>query len=163
MVIYSPIYVTVIIGLSWPEIGVVFTIMLIPFVIFELPLGKIADKWLGEKEILTGGLLLLVLSTAFIPFIAVASVPLWATILFLTRSGAASVEIMKETYLFKNVNPDNAGIIGLARNNSPLAYLVAPIVATAWLAVFPFKFLFLLLAAIMLIGFFNINKLVDTK
>ena len=37
--------------------------MLLPFVLFELPLGKVADKWLGEKEIMFGGVLITALAT----------------------------------------------------------------------------------------------------
>src|SRR5690606_32660033 len=44
MVIYTPLYLHNYIGLEWSSIGVIFTIMLIPFALFELPLGTLADR-----------------------------------------------------------------------------------------------------------------------
>ena len=48
MTIYTPLYLLSI-GLSWTEIGKIITVMLIPFVIIQIPLGIIADKKTGEK------------------------------------------------------------------------------------------------------------------
>ncbi len=44
MVIYSPIYLHVNLGFSWPEIGKIFTIMLLPFLLIQYPIGYLADK-----------------------------------------------------------------------------------------------------------------------
>ena len=64
MVIYTPIYLHEHIGLPWSDIGIIFTIMLLPFVLFEFPAGKLADgKW-GEKEPPIIGIILIAVSTA---------------------------------------------------------------------------------------------------
>jgi len=52
MIIYTPIYLNEFVGLSWTTIGIIFSIMLLPFVLLEYPLGKMADTKLGEKEII---------------------------------------------------------------------------------------------------------------
>ena len=104
MVIYAPLYLYNIIGLSWSEIGIIFTIMLTPFVILEYPLGVIADKYLGEKEILMLGFG--IAGTATIVFGTLGeSVPLaaWGFVLFLTRVGASMIESMTEIYFFKKI------------------------------------------------------------
>ncbi|MCX6742791.1 MAG: MFS transporter, partial [Candidatus Parcubacteria bacterium] len=54
-VVYGPIYLNQNIGLNWEQIGIIFTFMLIPFVIFEYPAGYLADKYWGEKELLFVG------------------------------------------------------------------------------------------------------------
>ena len=51
MIIYTPIYLHEYMNLGWDKIGIVFTIMLIPFVILQYPMGKISDK-IGEKKLL---------------------------------------------------------------------------------------------------------------
>ncbi|KKQ35729.1 MAG: hypothetical protein US50_C0006G0002 [Candidatus Nomurabacteria bacterium GW2011_GWB1_37_5] len=51
MVVYMPIYLNQHLGFSWDKIGIIFMIMLLPFVLIEYPLGKISDR-IGEKKIL---------------------------------------------------------------------------------------------------------------
>ena len=104
MGIYTPLYLEKHIGFSWSEIGIIFTIMLLPFVFLELPLGEMEDKKYGEKEFLTIGFIIMGLSTLFISFITVKVFWIWAMILFITRIGASFVEISSETYFFKQVN-----------------------------------------------------------
>src|SRR3989344_3274784 len=44
MVVYSSIYLHETIGFGWEEIAIILTIMLIPFVLFTYPLGRLADR-----------------------------------------------------------------------------------------------------------------------
>ncbi len=163
MVIYMPLYLHDYIGLSWSAIGLAFTIMLLPFVLFELPLGQIADRWLGEKEILIGGIIIISLSTIATTFLILPSWILWAFILFLTRTGASAVEIMKETYLFKKIDGADTGIISLSRINVPLSYLIGPVFVSLVLMWLDFKFIFLLLGLIMFLTLKPAWRLKDTK
>ena len=50
MIIYTPIYLHNYIGFDWTTIGILFTIMLIPFVLVGIPEGFIADSGFGEKK-----------------------------------------------------------------------------------------------------------------
>ncbi|MEK9168050.1 MAG: MFS transporter [Patescibacteria group bacterium] len=163
MVIYTPIYLHEHIGLPWSDIGIIFTIMLLPFVLFEFPAGKLADgKW-GEKELLNIGIILIAVSTALLSFIAEANVALWALALFITRIGASIVEVMNDTYFFKQINASDADIISFFRNTRPLAYSIAPLIATVVLFVTDYRFLFLTLGAIMLSGLYFSLQLKDTR
>jgi MFS family permease len=168
MVIYMPIYLHQYIGFSWQEIGVIFTVMLLPFILFELPIGALADKKLGEKEILITGFFIMALSTFFIPMISSQSIMLWAGILFITRIGASFVEITSESYFFKHVNEENTGLISLFRMARPLAYISAPIMATATIYFFStqnteYGYIFSVLAIIMLVGVKHGLRIKDTK
>jgi MFS family permease len=62
-VVYGPIYLNQNIGLNWEQIGIIFTFMLIPFVVFQYPAGYLADKYWGEKEILFVGMIFMAVST----------------------------------------------------------------------------------------------------
>lgn len=163
MVIYMPLYLHNHIGLSWEEIGLAFTVMLVPFVLFELPLGKIADKWLGEKEILVGGIIIITITTAACAYLTAPSWVLWAGLLFVTRTGASTIEIMKETYLFKKISGQDTGVVALSRINVPLSYLVGPVFVSLILMYCDFRYIFLGLSLVMLIGLRYAWDLVDTK
>lgn len=163
MVVYSPIYLRQIVGLSWQSIGIIFTFMLLPFVIFEAPLGKLADKYFGEKEIMMASLIIMIVATAAIPLIGGTGLISWAIILFLTRTGAAGTEIMKETYLFKKIDSENADIVAASRNNIPLAYLVGPAFGTIFTIFLPLSWIFPALALILIGGIRSAFLLRDTK
>lgn len=163
MVIYTPIYLHMRIGFEWDELGFLFSIMLLPFLLLEAPLGRIADKYLGEKELLVAGFFIMAVATGSIYFVTGHSFALWATILFCTRVGAAMVEIMTETYFFKKVDGDNAALVGVHRTMRPVAGIVGPLVATAFLAYFPLPYLFPALAGLMLLGVPIAFRLHDTK
>jgi len=152
MVIYTPLYLHNYVGLTWLEIGIVFTIMLIPYVVLELPLGKMADDVLGEKEILVAGFIILAFFTALIPLIGTGSVIIWAALLFATRIGASFIEIMTETNFFRQVNGADMNTISLFRMLRPASHITAPLIATLALFFIPLQYSFFVLALIVLIG-----------
>ena len=158
MVIYSPIYLSQNIGLPWDKIGIIFMIMLIPFVIFEYPVGKMSDKF-GEKKFLILGFIICALATFLIPFLHTNSVAIWAIILFLTRVGASVIEVTTESYFFKHVKTEDADIISFFRNAYPSAYVIAPLFATVVFFVAPMSTIFYILAILMFCGILLASKL----
>jgi MFS family permease len=163
MVVYMPIYLHNHIGFDWPQISIIFTIMLLPFVLLEIPAGRLADKLWGEKELLSAGFIITALFTMIIPFISVASFVLWTIILFSTRVGASLIEITTESYFFKQVQGDDADVISFFRMTRPLAYIAGPIVAIIALEFLPFQYIFLVLGIIMLFGLKYAFALKDTR
>ncbi len=163
MVIYTPIYLNEYIGFSWKEIGLMFTVMLLPFVLIQIPLGRLADKKIGEKELLTFGFIVMSISTGLIAFIEVKTIWIWAILLFLTRVGAATVEVMTETYFFKNISSKNMNLISLFRTMPPFAYIITPIFSTIILLFSSYDFLFMFLAFLMLFGVRYSLAIKDTR
>jgi MFS family permease len=165
MVIYTPLYLHKDIGFSWEEIGIIFFVMLLPFVIVQFPLGRLADKKWGEKEILSVGFITLAISTGVIFFIDSSGIILWAVILFITRLGASAIEIMCDTYFFKKVSGLEANIISFYRMAGPAGYVIGPLLATLILSLVSgdIRFLFLILGVIMLFGLKFSLSLKDTK
>jgi len=151
MVIYTPIYLHEHIGFAWDQIGIIFTIMLLPFVLFELPIGKLADEKFGEKELLVLGFVIMAISSGVLSFVN-GGMLVWAAALFATRVGASIVEITSESYFFKQIDGDDANLLGFYRNTRPLAYVIAPVIASVFLSVFDYRYIFVALGAIMLIG-----------
>ncbi|MEQ1499750.1 MAG: MFS transporter [Parcubacteria group bacterium] len=163
MIIYVPIYLKNNIGFSWEEIGIMFTIMLLPFVLFELPVGELEDMKYGEKEFLTGGFAIMSMATVFISFVTVKVFWIWAFILFVSRIGASLVEISTESYFFKHVDKDKTDIISFFRITRPLSYIVTPVLATIALQFMPFQYIFIVIGGIVIIGAHYSMDLRDTK
>jgi len=160
MVVYTPIYLYEHIGFGWGQIGIMFSIMLAPFVFLGLPVGILIDKYHVRKRLLLViGFIILIISTLFIPFITSMNVIVWALVLFMTRVGASIVETAGEIYFFSHTTDEDADLLSIYRDMYPIAYIIAPIVATLVFLVFPFKYLFVVLGIIMLAGFYFIPKL----
>ena len=163
MVIYIPIYLYEYMNFSWKEIGLIFTIMLIPFVLLDYPLGRLSDK-IGEKKILIFGFLITIFFTFLIPFINDPIIWLWAIILFGTRIGAATIEVMSEGYFFKEIKEKNADEVSFFRNTYPMSYLLAPIVAIPTLIIVPsLEYLFFVVVIFLIIGFAISLRIKDIK
>ncbi|MFZ3019936.1 MAG: MFS transporter [Minisyncoccia bacterium] len=163
MVAWSPIYLHQIIGFDWPTIGVIFSIMLLPFVLFELPLGELEDRMFGEKEIMAGGFLLAGIATASVSLISGASFMVWALVLFLTRTGASAIEISTESYFFKHVSGGDTGIIGIFRLVKPVALISAPIIGALCIKLLGFGPSFIVLGGILVMSAFVAMRLKDTR
>ncbi|MDO8590663.1 MAG: MFS transporter [bacterium] len=164
MVIYTPIYLYTYIGFSWREIGVMFSIMLLPFILTEAPLGKLADSRWGEKEVMSVGFIVIAIATGMIAFIQTKSFLLWTVLLFISRIGASMVEIMSETYFFKKVDSSRANVIGMFRTMRPFAYVISPLLTTLLFAFsLSIKHIFIVLAIIMFLGLHWSLELKDTK
>ncbi|MFA6586062.1 MAG: MFS transporter [Candidatus Paceibacterota bacterium] len=163
MIIYTPIYLHEYMGFGWDKIGIIFSIMLIPFVLLDFPLGKLSDK-IGEKKMLIIGFLILSLSVLTIPLITKPILWIWASALFITRIGAAMIETMNESYFFKEITEKNADEISFFRNAPSISYVIAPLIAIPVLLLVPsFEYLFFVLGAILLIGFFITLRLQDVR
>ncbi|MDO8581882.1 MAG: MFS transporter [bacterium] len=151
MVIYTPLYLLSI-GIEWSDIGKIFSFMLLPFVLFQYPAGWLADKWGSERGILITGLTIIALATSTLFFVHTSTLWIWALLLFTTRIGASLIEIMRDTYFFKQVDKRDVHLIDFFRNMGPLGYMTAPLVATAILSVTGIQSLFLVLGVLMLGG-----------
>lgn len=166
MVIYAPIYLHSS-GLSWEEIGLMTTLALTAFIIFPYPAGYIADRYLGEKELLIGGFTLMALSSALIPTIGIGAVSiiLISLILFIGRTGASISETMSEAYYFKQIEGSQPQLVGYFRRTRPFAYVVAPILATVMLEsrIITINGLFYMLAVFMILAIIPALRLKDTK
>lgn len=160
MTIYMPIYLLSI-GMLWADIGKVFTIMLIPFVILQYPLGWIADKFTGEKEFLLAGIFLSGTSTLLVAFVATPSVAIWAGLLFLTRIGAATIEVLRDAYFYKQIDGNDLDIISFFRTARPMANILAALILVPLLLFFPLPIVFIVVASVFFLVFFFSLPLTD--
>ncbi|MBY0328683.1 MFS transporter [Patescibacteria group bacterium] len=163
MILYVPLYLVQTLGFSWTSIGGIFSLMLIPFVLFQYPAGRIADKWFGEKEMIIMGLLIMAGTVATLALVKAPTIVVVAIILFGTRVGASIVEVLADSYFFKQVTAEDKGVISFYRTMQPFAYIVGPIAGAFLLFVMPYTGLFLLLGVILVVGALYTRRLIDTR
>ncbi len=163
MTVYIPIYLHNVINFSYSEISIIFTIMLIPFVLVDIPLGKLADKKWGEKEMMALGFVILGITTCSLVLFGMNSLLIWSVMLFLTRIGAATAELMIETYFFKRVDGKDPEVLSLFRITRPLSYFVAPLVVTVSLVYTTEQNLFIVFGILCLLAVYPVMKIKDTN
>ncbi len=167
MIIYAPLYLIKEGGLSHEQFGLLLSLALTAFVVFPYFAGVLADSYIGEKELLVFGFLLMCGTTALLPLFVSGTITLvfLGVVLFVGRMGASIVEAMTETYFFKLIDGSNAGQIGYFRRSRPLAFIVAPAGASALLAfsVVTMEQLFYVLSGLMFSAALYSLSLQDTK
>ena len=152
MVIYMPIYLLNHIGFNWSQIGVIIAISTLPFILFQATIGRLADKYHDEKQVLVAGFVLIGVASALIPFLTEPNIVIWTALLFAAYAGASLVEVSSESYFFKHVHPENAGFISIFRMTRSMPYLVVSPIVGAMLWFLDFKFIFFGVALLMLFG-----------
>lgn len=157
VVIYTPIYLKDL-GVSWGEIGIIFTLMLVPFVLLQYPLGVLADKKTGEKKLIILAIGILAFFTVAIGFVSSVKIWPWAVVLFGTRIGAAILEIMRDSYFYKRIDSCDVDVINFFRTAQSFAFITATSVSFLIFRFFPgnhtIRIIFFVVAAVLLSGIF---------
>lgn len=161
MVIYTPIYLHQRLGFEWGELGVIFAVMLLPFVFLEYPAGELADRKWGEKEMMSVGFFLMGMALLSMPFLGKVFAA-WMLVLFVSRVGAALVEIMTETYFFKKISASDTGMLAIFRLTRPLGILFGAAIGAGTLAIFSMEKIFIVLAFAIFFGMKETLSLKDT-
>jgi MFS family permease len=163
--LYVPLYLHTALGFPWSDLGWMFAVMLLPFSLLEYPAGYVADRWLGDQEMLFAGFAIMGLAFASLGFVT-GSTPLMIVlaILVASRTGAALVESMVESHFFRRVSDEDANVVSIFRMMRPGAALVAPLLASAILAGSSYFALFLSAGlAIALVGCASALIIKDVK
>lgn len=163
MVVYSPLYLVGELGLSWSEFGLVMFVAQLAYVVCEYPIGRLADEFIGEKEMMAAGVLIIVLAMGALGAITSDDVVLITMIMFISRVGASLVEVTTESYFFKQIKSSDAQIISFFRVTRPLAYVVGALIGSFTLLYVAFNLLFVVLAVILLPALFFTSRIVDTR
>lgn len=162
-VLYIPIYLNQTLNFSWPTIGVIFTVMLLPFILLQFPAGLLADRYLGEKEMMIAGNLIVAGTSAIIFLTISQGIIFWAFLLFMSRIGAALTESMQEIYFYKKVSVKNIGLINFFRQAKAVGWLIGAVIAFVALKFTDVKDLFLIVAIIVMLNTLHLSVIKDTK
>lgn len=141
---YIPIYLHTVLGIPWATLGWMFSLMLVPYVVVEYPAGWIADRVLGDKELMFAGFFIAGTALALVGTLtSSSSLLLILSILVVSRIGAALIESMTEIHFFRRVSERDANSVNIFRGIWPLADFVAPIVGSLLLFLGNYQLLFL--------------------
>ena len=162
-IIYIPLFLATVVGFDWETISKIIAAGLLAFVIFEYPTGILADRYIGEKEMMALGFVVLAIASASIYAMSSAGIVAWMVVMFFSRFGASLVEVTTESYFFKQVKGHDSNLISLFRLTRPLGILVGTLVASITLFFIPFNLAFIVLALIMAIGAFSTLRITDTR
>ena len=162
-VIYIPLYLHEQIGFNWQQLGLMISIALTPFVLLEIPVGTLADKKIGEKELLIAGFVITAISLFAMSIIGNANFLIWTVILIVSRIGASLMEVTTESYFFKHINPSNQNLIGTFRTSGPLGYIIGPIIGSFLLMFLDYRYIFAVLAFITLLSIRFALAIKDTR
>ena len=162
-VIYAPIYLHEQMNFTWQQIGLMISIALIPFVLLEIPVGSLADKKIGEKEILVSGFIISSIGLFAMTYTNATSFIVWTIILIITRVGASLIEISTESYFFKQIHAQNQNLISTFRTATPIGYILGSLLGSLCLLLMNEKYIFAVLGVVMLIGIKNALAIKDSK
>lgn len=149
MVLYMTPYLSSL-GFSLGTIGIILSIMLLPFVLFQYWTGKVADRKHNERTLIVIGFLIAGIATLVLGLGLPAKAVLFAGILFLTRVGASIIEVACESAFFKTVTEHDTALIGTLRMTLPLAYIIAPLVGAFILSITSVPTLYFILGILLL-------------
>jgi len=150
--VYLPIYLHEYIGFSWDEVGIILSVMLLPYILLQRYIGKVEDEKHSEKRILIIGFFILAFATAIMPLFTIQNLVLWCTLLFITHIGGAFIEVSSESYFFRHIHPNNSGYISFFRLTRTLPYIIVPFLAMLTFSFLPFSYGFMVLGIIMCLG-----------
>ena len=127
--IYIPLYV-ISNGFSDNVVGWVIAGGILPLVLFEKLIGKLADKH-GLRIYLAIGFLIIALITVF--FNIISFVPIVLILMAIVNIGAALIEPLQETYLSKIIKKkDEERFFGVYNTADPLANIIGPLIASVF-------------------------------
>ncbi len=164
MTLFAPLYLSTVLHFSWGTIGTIFSVMLTAFVILQYSIGKLADH-IGEKKLfLLGGSIATVSTIAFsLLERGTHSAIAYAIVLFCTRVGICMIEVLSETYFFKQITDQDEGIVSIYRMMYPLAYIIAPLTGWYIISIASYHTLFLCLGLLLFLGTLYMLRLVDIR
>lgn len=162
MVIYTPLYLREVLHFEWSELGIIFTVALLPFVLFEWPAGALADHFFGEKEIMSIGFFMTGATLLVMPFLGRSFIA-WLIILFLSRVGASLIEIMTESYFFKKIHASDTGFLSIFRLTRSVSIALGAVIGMTSLYFFSFEKIFFVVAVIIFLGLKESLYIKDTR
>ena len=163
--VFIPLYLHTALGIPWSELGWIFAVMLLPFILFEYPAGWLADRKFGDKEIMVIGFLIMGVAFAAVAVIDAAT-PIYITVAILvaTRVGAALADSMTEGHFFRRVSERDANTISVFRMLRPLAALSAPALGSVLLVSSGYGTLFVVTGlAVAVLGAVAARRIIDIR
>ena len=152
MVAFVPIYLSDVQGIPDKSLGILFTIMLIPFVVLGYPIGKKLDTGVSGRRAAQYGLIIMTIATFVFPLMHTKSLIVWGIILVVSRIGAIILETAGEGIFFRSIKEEETELLGIMRDMQPVGYFIASLVAVVTLSIGSIEHIFYAIGVILTIG-----------
>lgn len=157
--VFLTIYMHEIVGFNWEQIGVLFAIMHVPYIILEPLIGDFIDGHHNEKFSMTIGLILMAASLIWIALLPDKTYGPWIIALCLSRIGASFGQVAHESFFFEHVKNEDTDSMSAYRTMTPLSLLLGPFIGSIILLFTNYRELFLITAAILILTIFAAAQL----
>ncbi len=153
---YIGLYLTGSVGMTVAVMSIVLTCMEIPYVLVQVPLGKLIDGTWHEQTVAMFGFFILALTTTMIPLaVGVTSIVFWALLLFVQRIGGAMVELCLESFFFKHVQVVEQEEVAAFRSIYQITAVLGPAIAASLLFLGSYTAVFMCLSVLMVYGIYT--------
>ncbi len=95
--------------------------------------------------------------------LGLASMAIYALVLFVTRTGASILETVCDSAFFKRVTDADSAVISTYRTMMPVAYTVGPLIAGLIFALYSYKTLFLSIGMVMAFSMFIVLRIKNVR
>ncbi len=158
MVTFVPIYLADVQGMGLESLGIIFTIMLFPFVVFAYPVGKYLDGGASSRRAARYGLLIMAAATLAFAAIKSNSLIIWGVVLFMSRIGAVILETTAEGTFLRSIKEEETDLLGIMRDMQPIGYFLASLISVIVLALGNIKDIFYVVGFILVLGIITTRK-----
>ncbi len=158
MVAFVPIYLLDVQGIDSRSLGILFTIMLLPFVLLGYPIGKSLDKGSSGRRAARYGLIIMSITTFMFPLIHTKSLLVWGIILVISRIGAVILETAGEGIFFRSIREEETELLGIMRDMQPVGYFIASCIGIIVLLIGSLSAIFYVIGVILIIGIITTHK-----
>ena len=163
LVIYVPLYLVSVMGLSWADIGIAIAVGTVAYVLFEFPVGYIADTYIGEKEMMALGFVIIGLTFISLSFITSSNLLIWILMMFIMRTGASFSETTIESYFFKHTKGSDTNYLSFFRLTRPLAIMAGGLLGSVSLLFLSFSNIFIVIGSMVMVGIYAAYQIEDTR
>jgi MFS family permease len=127
-------------GLSLGALGLVYGISALPWVLFEYPVGRLADRRYGEKVFIVIGFVFMVVAS--FAFSVLSTIPWLIGALLIGIIGSSLIERTHAAAFFRRVADNDVERISVWRTATGFAFVLGPLLAALIMLFAPLTFFF---------------------
>ena len=138
-------------GFDFQKIGMILAVMIVPFLMLEYPVGKLAQKW-GSKIFISAGFFVIALASLLI-YLNYGAIFSMILFFFLSFMGSAAIEPLNEMIVnARSSGKNEVQNMAIFKTSLRLAYFLGPLCAGLFISFFGISGMFLAMSVIM-VGF----------
>jgi len=139
--------------LSLTKIGLITAIASLPWIILEIPIGKIAGKKISEPRLFQIGYG--IIAVMMILMGLVKNVWIFSGFYFLAVVGSCFIEQISTPFFIKQIKPTDGHLLSVFLTKAPIARLIAPLCASLLLTFLPLNLVISVFGIVTILFFVN--------